>query len=395
MDILRKQFLQYIGQTSPAPMLIEVQRAEGVFFYTPQGKRYFDLISGVAVNNVGHANQSVVEAVQKQVADYMHVMVYGELVQRPQVEYAKDIVAELPEGLEAVYFINSGSEAVEVAIKLAKRYTGRTELISFKNAYHGSTHGSLSLMGGEEFKNAYRPLLPDVRQISYNNIEELNYITTKTAGVIIEPIQSEAGVVLPKEGYLNALRERCSEVGALLVFDEIQSGFGRCGEIFATIREKVVPDVICLAKALGGGMPLGAVVSSNEILNVLTHNPVLGHITTFGGHPVCCAAGKAALGYINEKKLVENGEKMGEMFERLLSNKKHVVEIRRAGLLMAVELGSSEKLFKIMALFAEKGVLSDWFLFCDTAFRISPPLTISENEVVECVDIINECLNLL
>ena len=395
MSILRREFLQYVGQTSPSPMLVEVSKAEGVFFYTPEGKRYFDLISGVSVSNVGHSNRSVVDAIKSQVDDYMHVMVYGEMVQRPQVEYAKAIVSELPDGMESVYFINSGSESVEVALKLSKRYTNRSELISFKNAYHGSTHGSLSVMGGEEYKSAYRPLLPDVRQLRYNNISDLEYITTRTAGVIVEPIQGEAGVVLPNIGYLQALRDRCSSVGALLIFDEIQSGFGRCGSFFATIREGVVPDIICLAKALGGGMPLGAVVSSNEILSSFTHNPVLGHISTFGGHPVCCAAGHAAFKYIKEHNLIENANNMGALFESLLINNSNVLEIRRAGLLMAVELGTSDKLFKIMELFSAKGILSDWFLFCDTAFRISPPLIITEQEVRDCVEIIEECLNSL
>ncbi len=395
MSILRKQFLQYVGQTSPSPMLIEVSRASGVFFYTPEGKRYFDLISGVSVSNVGHSNPSVISAVKSQVDDYMHVMVYGEMVQKPQVEYAKAIVSELPDSLESVYFVNSGSESVEVALKLSKRYTNRRELISFKDAYHGSTQGSLSVMGGDELKSGFRPLLPDVRQLRYNNIEDLKYITERTAGVIVEPIQGEAGVRLPAIGYLQALRDRCTEVGSLLIFDEIQSGFGRCGSLFAALREGVSPDIMCLAKALGGGMPLGAVVSSNEILHSFTNNPVLGHITTFGGHPVCCAAGNAAFKYIKEHDLVSNANKMGELFERMLTGGQHIVDIRRAGLLLAIDLGSSEKLFKIMSLFSDRGILSDWFLFCDTSFRISPPLTISESEVIECVGIIEDCLSAL
>ena len=376
-------------------MLIEVSRASGVFFYTPEGKRYFDLISGVSVSNVGHSNPSVISAVKSQVDDYMHVMVYGEMVQKPQVEYAKAIVSELPDSLESVYFVNSGSESVEVALKLSKRYTNRRELISFKDAYHGSTQGSLSVMGGDELKSGFRPLLPDVRQLRYNNIEDLKYITERTAGVIVEPIQGEAGVRLPAIGYLQALRDRCTEVGSLLIFDEIQSGFGRCGSLFAALREGVSPDIMCLAKALGGGMPLGAVVSSNEILHSFTNNPVLGHITTFGGHPVCCAAGNAAFKYIKEHDLVSNANKMGELFERMLTGGQHIVDIRRAGLLLAIDLGSSEKLFKIMSLFSDRGILSDWFLFCDTSFRISPPLTISESEVIECVGIIEDCLSAL
>lgn len=396
--ILRKQFLQHVAQTSPSPMLVEVERAEGSCFYTPEGKRYYDLVAGVSVSNVGHCNPVVVEAVQQQAARYMHVMVYGELVEAPQVEYARRIAELLPAPLESVYFLNSGAEAVEGALKLAKRYTGRTELISFRRAYHGSTHGAMSMMGtpeGEEWKAAFRPLLPDVQSLEFNDFEQLERITTRTAAVLVEPLQGEAGVRLPARGFLEALRKRCDEVGALLIFDEIQTGFGRTGEIFACVKYGVTPDVVCLAKALGGGMPLGAFVSSREIMSTLSHTPVLGHITTFGGHPVCCAAGLAALNYIVENDLHHKAEQKGAMFERLLADHQQVREIRRGGLLLAVELGVSEKLYKLMELFKEAGVMSDWFLYCDTAFRISPPLTISEGEIEECCTIIRECLDRL
>ncbi len=395
-NILRRQFLSHVAQTSPAPQLIEVAKAEGVYFYTPEGKRYFDLISGVSVSNVGHANQSVVEAVCRQARDYMHVMVYGEMVERPQVEYATLIASLLPEPLNSVYFLNSGAEAVEGALKLAKRYTARTEMISMRRAYHGSTHGAMSMMGfpeGEEWKNAFRPLLPDCKAIEYNNFDELEQITERTACVLCEPLQGEAGVRLPKEGYLDALRRRCTEVGALLIFDEIQTGMGRSGEMFAMTKYGVTPDIVCLAKAFGGGMPLGAFVSSNEIMGTLQHDPVLGHITTFGGHPVCCAAGLAAAQYLIGNKVVEDVERKGALFESLLLGHPNVVEIRRSGLLLAVELGSSERLYKIMDLFIERGILSDWFLYCDTAFRISPPLVISDSEIRECVELIINCLN--
>ena len=291
--ILRKQFLQHVAQTSPSPMLVEVERAEGACFYTPEGKRYYDLVAGVSVSNVGHCNPAVVEAVQRQAARYMHVMVYGELVESPQVRYAARIAAALPDPLESVYFVNSGAEAVEGALKLAKRYTGRSEMISFRRAYHGSTHGVMSMMGspeGEEWKAAFRPLLPDVQSLVFNDFEELERITHRTACVLVEPVRGEAGIELPAEGFLQALRRRCDEVGALLIFDEIQTGFGRCGEMFACLKYGVTPDIICLAKALGGGMPLGAFVSSGQIMSTLSYNPTLGHITTFGGHPVCCAA---------------------------------------------------------------------------------------------------------
>ena len=397
-DILRKQFLRHVAQTSPAPQLIEVARAEGVYFYTPEGKRYYDLISGVSVNNVGHGNAAVVEAVQRQVADYMHIMVYGEMVERPQVEYARLLAETLPEPLDTVYFLNSGAEAVEGALKLAKRYTARTEMISMRRAYHGSTHGAMSMMGapeGEEWKNAFRPLLPDTKAIRFNCVEDLGQITTRTACVLCEPVQGEAGVRPPEAGYLQALRERCDEVGALLIFDEIQMGMGRSGEMFAMQKYGVVPDIVCLAKAFGGGMPLGAFISSQKIMSTLTHDPVLGHITTFGGHPVCCAAGLAAMRYLIDNQVVEDVERKGAMYESLLQDHPAVKEIRRSGLLLAVELGESENLYKIMDHFIEEGILSDWFLFCDTAFRISPPLVISDDEIRDSVRIIRRCLDRL
>ena len=394
-EILRKQFLQHVGQTSPEPMLVEVERAEGVFFYTPEGKPYYDLISGVSVSNVGHGNPAVVEAVCRQARDYMHVMVYGELVETPQVEYARLLAEQLPGEIDSIYFLNSGAEAVEGALKLAKRVTGRPEMISMRNAYHGSTHGAMSMMGGEEHKSAFRPLLPDVRQIRYNNFDDIQLITTRTACLLVEPVQGEAGVIPPAEGYLEALRRRCDEVGAMLIFDEIQTGMGRSGEMFACVKYGVTPDIICLAKALGGGMPLGAFAARREVMQALTHNPVLGHISTFGGHPVCCAAGLAAARYILDNKLVEQVEAKGALYETLLADHPAVVEIRRSGLLLAVELGSSERMFAMMAMFKEVGILSDWFLYCDTAFRISPPLTITEEEIRGSAALIRQCLDKL
>lgn len=385
--------MQHVGQTSPSPLMVEVERAEGVFFYAPDGKRYYDLIAGVTVNNVGHANPAVIGAVQRQAADYMHVMVYGEMVERPQVEYATKLASLLPEGLDSVYFLNSGSEAVEGALKLAKRYTRRTELISCRNAYHGSTHGSLSVMGGEEYKNAFRPLLPDTQLVDYNNFGDLTLITRRTAAVLMEPIQSEAGVRLPAEGYLQALRARCDETGAMLIFDEIQTAFGRAGTMFALERYGVVPDILCLAKALGGGMPLGAFIASKQVMDTLTYDPVLGHITTFGGHPVCCAAGLAALDYTLENKLAERAEPLGKLYEELIAGHPAVKEIRRVGLLLAVDLGASEKMYTAMKGLIAAGILSDWFLFCDTAFRISPPLTITEEQVRESTAMILKVLD--
>ncbi|MBQ3172926.1 MAG: aspartate aminotransferase family protein [Alistipes sp.] len=396
--ILRKQFLEHVGQTSPSPMMIEVERAEGTFFYTPEGKRYFDLVAGVSVSNVGHANPEVIRAVQEQAADYMHVMVYGEMVERPQVEYARLIAELLPGQLDCVYFVNSGAEAVEVALKLAKRYTGRTELISMRRAYHGSTHGAMSMMGtpeGEEWKAEFRPLLPDVKSIRFNSFDDLNDITERTAGVLCEVVQGEAGVRLPNPAWLRALRARCTEVGALLIFDEIQTGMGRTGAMFASTKYDITPDVVCLAKAFGGGMPLGGVAANRQILHSFTHNPCLGHITTFGGHPVCCAAGLAALKYLIDNNIVENVEHKGAMFEERLSEHPRILEIRRSGLLLALELGKAEYLYRLMEIFKEEGIMSDWFLYCDTAFRISPPLTITEAEIEECCTIIERSLDRL
>ena len=379
-------------------MMIEVERAEGTFFYTPEGKRYFDLVAGVSVSNVGHANPDVIRAVQEQAADYMHVMVYGEMVERPQVEYARLIAELLPGQLDCVYFVNSGAEAVEVALKLAKRYTGRTELISMRRAYHGSTHGAMSMMGtpeGEEWKAEFRPLLPDVKSIRFNSFDDLNDITERTAGVLCEVVQGEAGVRLPDPAWLRALRARCTEVGALLIFDEIQTGMGRTGAMFASTKYDITPDVVCLAKAFGGGMPLGGVAANRQILNSFTYNPCLGHITTFGGHPVCCAAGLAALKYLINNNIIENVEHKGAMFEERLSKHPRILEIRRSGLLLALELGEAEYLYRLMEIFKEEGIMSDWFLYCDTAFRISPPLTITEAEIEECCTIIERSLDRL
>ena len=396
--ILRKQFLENVGQTSPSPMLIEVAGAEGSVFYTPEGKRYFDLVAGVSVSNVGHANPVVVKAVQEQVADYMHIMVYGEMVERPQVEYAHRIAELLPGDIDCVYFVNSGAEAVEVALKLAKRHTGRTELISMRRAYHGSTHGAMSMMGtpeGEEWKSEFRPLLPDVKSINFNSFDDRSLITERTAGVLCEVVQGEAGVRLPNPEWLKALRSRCTEVGAMLIFDEIQTGMGRTGAMFASVKYGIEPDIVCLAKAFGGGMPLGGVASKRTILEDFTHHPCLGHITTFGGHPVCCAAGLAALNYLIDNNIVESVEHKGAMFEERLIKHPRVLEIRRSGLLLALELGKAEYLYRLMEIFKEEGIMSDWFLYCDTAFRISPPLTISESEIEECCEIIIRSLDRL
>jgi acetylornithine/succinyldiaminopimelate/putrescine aminotransferase len=362
-------------------MLLEIVRAEGVYMYGPAGEKYMDLISGVSVSNTGHSHPKVIQAVKDQVDTYMHLMVYGELIQAPQVKYAERLTALLPPGLDSCYFVNSGSEAVEGALKLAKRFTGRSRIVSFRNSYHGSTHGALSIQGSEQYRNAFRPLLPDTFQIEFNNEESLSAVDYKTACVIIEPVQGEAGIIYPEKGYLEKLRERCTATGALLVFDEIQTGFGRTGFMFATDRFAVVPDIILLAKALGGGMPLGAFISSNEILSALVSEPPLGHITTFGGHPVCCAAGLASLNVIIAENLAELCNSKSVLFK---NNLKHplVEEVRGEGLLLAVQLKDTEYVKYAITNAPRYGLILDYFLFCNNAFRIAPPLTISNDEII-------------
>lgn len=383
----RQLFLRHLGQTSPEPMLLEIIRAEGVYLYGDDGRKYIDLISGVSVSNTGHRHPKIVEAVKSQMDSYMHLMVYGELIQSPQVKYAEKIAGLLPVGLKTCYFVNSGSEAVEGALKLAKRYTGRSRIIYFRNAYHGSTHGALSIQGSEHYRNAFRPLLPDTLQIGFNDSEALKNIDSKTACVVIEPVQSEAGVIYPEKGFLDEVRKRCNETGALLIFDEIQTGFGRIGYLFAIERFGVIPDILLLAKALGGGMPLGAFISSSEIMSSLTSDPVLGHITTFGGHPVCCAAGLSSLNVILDEGLIVNCRKRSESFRRNLISQT-ISEIRGEGLLLAVQLTDPEYVKKAVSKAPDYGLILDYFLFCNDALRIAPPLTISEEETeIACTQI--------
>jgi acetylornithine/N-succinyldiaminopimelate aminotransferase len=376
----RQLFLRHLGQTSASPMMLEVERAKGIYMYGPDGKEYMDLISGVSVSNTGHGHPKVIAAIKEQVDLYLHLMVYGEIIQNPQVRYSKRLSGILPPGLSSCYFVNSGSEAVEGALKLAKRYTGRSRIISFKNSYHGSTHGALSIQGGEHYRNSFRPLLPDTLQIEFNDEQSLSAIDKKTACVIIEPVQGEAGVIFPENGFLQKIRSRCSENGALLIFDEIQTGFGRTGTMFAMERFGVIPDILLLAKALGGGMPLGAFISSAEIMSSLISDPILGHITTFGGHPVCCAAGLASLEVIIEEQLAELCNKKSTLFKSELSHPL-ISEVRGEGLLLAVKLIDPEYIHYVIANATDFGLILDYFLFCDDAFRIAPPLTISEDEI--------------
>jgi acetylornithine/N-succinyldiaminopimelate aminotransferase len=376
----RQLFLQNLGQTSDTPLLLEIIKAEGVFMYGPSGEKYLDLISGVSVSNTGHRHPKVVQAVKDQVDAYMHLMVYGEIIQNPQVKYAAYLSGFLPPDLGCCYFVNSGSEAVEGALKLAKRFTGKSRIVSFINAYHGSTHGAMSVQGSDLFSQAFRPLLPDIFRIKFNDKASLAAIDSNTACVIIEPIQGEAGVILPEKGYLWKVRSRCSETGALLIFDEAQTGFGRTGCMFAIDRYGVIPDILVLAKALGGGMPLGAFISSNKIMSSLISNPPLGHITTFGGHPVSCAAGLASMKVLKEENLVADCNKKAELFRQELHHRL-IMEIRGEGLLLAVRLKDPAYVKYAISKAPESGFLLDYFLFCPDAFRVAPPLTISEDEI--------------
>ena len=382
MKNLKELFLKNLGQTSRFPIGIEVDYAKGSKIYSPDGKDYFDLMSGFSVNNVGHADPRIIKAVQDQAEKYMHTMVYGELIQSPQVQYASLLISLLPEPLNKVFFVSSGSEAIEGALKLAKRYTGRSELISFKNSYHGSTHGALSMMGSEKYKTHFRPLLPDVRIIGFNDFDQLSHISSRTAAVLVEPIQAEAGIIEPVNGFLKALRQRCTETGAQLIFDEIQTGFGRTGKLFAMEHYDVVPDILALAKALSGGMPLGAFISSHELMDTLIDEPGLGHLTTFGGHPVSCAAGMTALKIILDEKLHEHASEKGEMFKELMVHNS-IIDIRGKGLFIALKLQSDEQNMRLFRRARSYGFITDLFLFNGDSFRIAPPLTITDKDIEE------------
>lgn len=391
MPTERERLLQHLAPTSESPIGLEIERAEGVYMYSPKGKKYLDLIAGISVSNVGHRHPAVVEAIKQQADTHLHLMVYGEYAQSPQVNFANALVKVLPDPLNSVYFVNSGSEAVEGAIKLAKKYTGRTELISFENAYHGSSTGALSLMGNETFKHPFYPLLPQTAVIRHNCFEDLNNISENTAAVFLETIQGEAGIRVPSPEFMQTLRERCTETGALLVLDEIQCGFGRTGKMFAFEHFNIVPDILLLAKGMGGGMPIGAFVASKKIMSTLSHDPTLGHITTFGGHPVSCAAGAACLSVIQEEELVEQVAEKEKLFRELLKHPE-IKEIRGKGLMLAMQLRDSEQLFPAIDRCIENGIVTDWFLFCDSAMRIAPPLTISTAEIEEACSIINESI---
>lgn len=387
----RQLFLAHLAQTTDFPLSIEVEKAAGVYLYGPKGERYMDLISGIGVSNVGHRHPKVVEAIHQQVDQYLHLMVYGEYIQTPQTALAKALVDTLPAPLDNVYLVNSGSEAIEGALKLAKRYTNRREFISCTDAYHGSSQGALSIGGNELFKRAYRPLLPGISQIYYGSFSDLEKITTDTAAVIIETIQGEAGIRVACKEYFQALRKRCDQTGTLLILDEIQAGFGRTGTFWAFEPMGIVPDVLVCAKGMGGGMPIGAFIASKELMGVFTNNPLLGHITTFGGHPVSCAASLATIRILQEEKLIEQVEAKAALFKSLLVHPS-IKAIRNKGLMMAVEFASFDVLKPIIDRAISLGVITDWFLFCDDSMRIAPPLVITENEIREACRIILQAI---
>ena len=376
----RQLFLDHLAQTTDFPLMIEIDYAEGIYMYEPGGKKYIDLISGIGVSNVGHRHPQVVDACKDQLDKYMHLMVYGEYVQSPQSQLAKALTDTLPDELSSVYLVNSGSEAVEGAIKLAKRYTGRPHIVSCVNAYHGSSHGALSAGGNEIFKQNYRPLLPGHYHIPFNDQHAFAHIDENTAGVIVETVQGEAGVKVADQDYLKSLKKHCESVGALLILDEIQAGFGRTGKFWAFEHYEIAPDILVSAKGMGGGMPIGAFISSKRIMDSLKENPILGHITTFGGHPVSAAAALATINIIKSQNLIDQVESKAELFK---SELKHpaIKEIRNKGLMMAVAFESFEVLKPIIDRAIELGVVTDWFLFCDNAMRIAPPLIITEDEI--------------
>lgn len=388
----RQLFLRHIAQTSESPLMLEIERAEGLYLFDKNGKSYMDLIAGISVSILGHRHPNVQKSVQTQLDKYWHTLVYGEFVLSPQVQLATLLTRNLPITLDSVYFTNSGTEAIEGAMKLAKRFTGRTHFMAARNAYHGSTQGAMSLNSDTYFTEAYKPLLPNIDWLRFNNFEDIEKITTKTAAVILEVVQAEAGIITAKENYLKAVRDRCNQTGSLLIFDEIQSGMGRTGFLWAFCKYGIVPDILVLAKGLGGGMPIGAFIAERKIMQTFTHNPVLGHITTFGGHPVSCAAGYATLKTILESDLI--GEVAGK--EKLfLTYLKHplIKNIRSAGLWLAVELESFEVVQKVIQNCLQNGLLTDWFLFNDKCLRIAPPLIITDEEILKACHIICEALS--
>ena len=388
----RQLFLRHVAQTSAFPLMLGIEKAEGMYLYDTDGKAFMDLIAGIGPSVLGHRHPAVLQAIDNQLNKYLHTLVYGEFVLSPQVQLATLLSQNLPDNLDSVYFTNSGTEATEGAMKLAKRYTGRSEIIAMKNAYHGSTQGALSLNSDTYFTQPFRPLLPDIRHITFDCEYCLFQITEKTAAVFAETIQGEAGVMPPTEGYLQALRKRCEEVGALLVLDEIQAGMGRTGTLWGFEHYGFVPDILLLAKGLGGGMPIGAFISSKEIMWSLTNEPILGHITTFGGHPLSCAAGYATLKTLVDTDLVAQAEQKGNLFKNLLVHSK-IKAVRQIGLWLAVELADFDVLQEVLQNCLASGLLTDWFLFNNRSLRIAPPLIITEAEIRWACDVILKAID--
>ena len=388
----RELFLNNLAQTSNSPRLFEIVKAEGIYLLGPNGEKYMDLVSGFNVSNIGHRHPKVIQAIHDQLDKYLHVTVYGEFVQAPQVHFAQQLINLLPQNFESVFFTNSGTEAVEGAMKIAKKYTGRAEILGAEKAYHGSTQGAISLIGNPEFQKAYAPLLPHIDFIKFNDIDSLNKISTKAAAVFIEAIQGEAGVRVPSLEFMKALRQKCNETETLLVFDEIQTGFGRTGKMFAFEQFDVIPDILLLAKGIGGGMPLGAFVASKAIMDVIKDNPMLGHITTFGGHPVSCAAAMASLRVIQEENLIAQVAEKASLFREKLSHPA-VKEIRGVGLMMCIQLENFDQVYQVSNICASKGVMIDWYLHCETALRLAPPLTITHDEITEACNIILDAID--
>ncbi|MEA3448268.1 MAG: aspartate aminotransferase family protein [Bacteroidota bacterium] len=390
---MKHRFRQRLGQTSENPMMFSASKAKGIYIYDEHGNPFIDLVSGVSVCNLGHQHPEIVQAVKEQIDKHMHLMVYGEFVQPVQIELADLLVKQLHSSLNAVYFVNSGSEAIEGAMKLAKRYTGKNHIVACKNGYHGSSQGALSLLGNESFKRNYRPLLPGIDFIRFNNTSDFDKITTQTAAVVIEPIQAEAGICIPDDDYLAALKQRCRDVGALLIFDEVQTGLGRTGKLFAYMHYNVIPDIMCVAKAFGGGMPLGAFIADKHIMDVFTKNPMLGHITTFGGHPVSCAAALANLKVLLRDKLIEQVDAKASLYFDLLIHPR-IKKVWGKGLFIGIEMETEEEAARVMEIGAKTGgFITDLFLFKPNAFRIGAPLIITEKQIRESVKLILNTLD--
>ena len=389
---LREIFLRHVAQTSIAPLALEIVKAEGSLLYDLNGKEYIDLIGGISVANIGHRHPKVVQAIKDQLDAYLHIMVYGEFIETPQVQYAQLLTDHLPSSLNSVYFTNSGAEATEGAMKLAKRFTNRSEIIAFNNSYHGSTQGALSVMGSEYWRNAFRPLLPGILHFDYNSPDAINAITEQTSCVIVETVQGEAGIIIPSGDWIRSMKKKCTETGALFILDEIQTGFGRTGRLWGFDHFNITPDILLVGKALGGGMPLGAFIADKKIMSVLTENPVLGHITTFGGHPVCCAAGVAAMKALLDEEMMHEVKRKEGLFKSLLVHKK-IKSVRSFGLWFAVVFDSFETNKKVIDHCIANGVLTDWFLFAPNCLRISPPLIITEEQIKKACGVLLKSIN--